>query len=90
MGLAVGVWVAVGVAGGVSVAMGVSVGVQVGVDVAVAVKVGTRPLVGVGLGLALPMMSEPREHPSVPSTRTDMTNMSEAVLPLIVQSSSSQ
>jgi len=70
--------------------MGVSVGVGVGVEVAVAVKVGTRPLVGVGLGLAVPAMSEPREHPKVLSTRTEMTNVSETVLPLIVQSSSSQ
>jgi hypothetical protein len=90
VGLAVGVWVAVGVAGGVSVATGVSVGVQVDVEVAVAVKVATRPLVGVGLGAAVPAMSEPKEHPRVLSTRTETANMSEAILPLIVQSSSSQ
>jgi hypothetical protein len=70
--------------------MGVSVGVHVGVEVGVAVKVATRPLVGVGLGSADPTTSEPREHPRVLSTRTETTNMSRAVLPLIVQSSSSQ
>jgi hypothetical protein len=90
VGLAVGVYVAVGVAGGVSVARGVSVGVDVGVEVGVAVKVATRPLVGVGLGSAVPTISEPREQPRVLSTRPETTNMSEAVLRLIVRSSSSQ
>jgi hypothetical protein len=89
VGLAAGVYVAVG-AGGVSVATGVSVGVGVPVAVAVAVKVATRLLVGVGVGLAAPVTSDPREQPSVPSIRRDMTNISRAVLPLIVQSSSSQ
>jgi hypothetical protein len=80
--------VLVGVGGGVSVATGVSVGVEVAVEVAVAVKVATRPLVGVGVGGAAPVMSEPSEHPSVPSTKTEIKNMTRAVLLLIVRSSS--
>lgn len=90
MGVADGGEVAVAVAGGVSVGTGVSVGVEVPVTVAVAVKVGTRVLVGVGVGAGSPTMSEPREHPMVPSRRIGRTKIFVAVLRLMMRSSSSQ
>jgi hypothetical protein len=90
VGVAVGGGVAVAVGGGVSVGIGVSVGMGVTVEVAVAVKVAIRPMVGVAVGGAAPVTSEPSEHPRLPTMRTRISINRGAVLALMVQSSSSQ
>lgn len=84
VGLATGVGVSVGTGSGVSVGVAVSVGVEVAVCVAVAVKVGTRVLVGVGVGLRAPVIRDPREQPSDPSTRAARTMNTKAVLRLMI------